>query len=129
VLYVYHQARKAPLICCQAARNICLNQACWPCPNLLTLALSAGCQAARNICCGEDAAGLARKQSAVVARVPYLPVSPCNRVRVGGFGLRVTRLSTPPCPRLPQVPQVVTAAMRAHRQAAGVQERAAVLLL
>ena len=79
--------------------------------------------------CGEDAAGLARKQSAVVARVPYLPVSPCNRVRVGGFGLRVTRLSTPPCPRLPQVPQVVTAAMRAHRQAAGVQERAAVLLL
>ena len=74
MLYVYHQARRAPLIGYQAARNICLNQACWPRPNLLTLALSAGCQAARNICCGEDAAGLARKQRAVAARVPYVSV-------------------------------------------------------
>ena len=73
--YTIKRAARAPLIGYQAARNICLNQACWPSPNLLTLpALSAGCQAARNICCGEDAAGLARKQRAVAARVPYVSV-------------------------------------------------------
>ena len=49
---------------------------------------TSGCQAARNICCGEDPAGLARKQRAVEGRVLV----------------------------------AVTAAMRAHRQAVGLQE-------
>ena len=96
-----------------------------------------GCQAARNICCGEDAAGLARKQRAVEGRLVEA-VTAAMRAHRQAVGLQESGCATLRnlgCGEFPEAParsqraaeagalEAVVGAMLAHQQVAGVQEQ------
>ena len=96
-----------------------------------------GCQAARNICCGEDPAGLARKQRAVEGRV-LVAVTAAMRAHRQAVGLQESGCATLRnlgCGEFPEAParsqlaaeagalEAVVGAMLTHPQVAGVQEQ------